>query len=396
MAVYPNGIKTYTTKVDNVDRIMAAHINEVQDEITAIETELGINPSGSETTVANRLGHSIHSNVSGEIAAIAEKTTPLDADVTIIEDSAASNAKKRLSWANIKSGIKTYLEGLSSISLSGALGVTGATTLGSTLSVSGATTLGSTLSVSGATTLNDNVVISKESVGTKLVVHGIRDTDVSPTTAVVKIGGSDVHIYANTMDTGPWGGWIQVLQNTGVVQPLAINPIGGNVGIGTINLPNILTIQQTSTTDPIADSWTTYACDRTTKDVVADSPSVLDRLRVMKLYRWRRKALVHDEELESLYSQAVINGEVKKGDEEAWKSAKKKELEAEKALLPKYRKEYIGVMIDDPETPAEILNPDGSGIDLLGYIGYLHSAIKELAEEVDKLKSTKQTDGSKL
>jgi len=54
--------------------------------------------------------NAIHDDVPGEIAAIDEKTTPDDADVTIIEDSGASYAKKRLSWANIKAALKTYFD----------------------------------------------------------------------------------------------------------------------------------------------------------------------------------------------------------------------------------------------------------------------------------------------
>jgi hypothetical protein len=54
--------------------------------------------------------NALHDNVGGEIAAITGKTTPVDADVTVIEDSAATNAKKKLSWANLKATIKTYLD----------------------------------------------------------------------------------------------------------------------------------------------------------------------------------------------------------------------------------------------------------------------------------------------
>lgn len=43
----------------------------------------------------------IHGNVSGEIAAIAEKTAPVAADLLLLEDSAASNAKKRLQIGNL-------------------------------------------------------------------------------------------------------------------------------------------------------------------------------------------------------------------------------------------------------------------------------------------------------
>ncbi len=46
-AAYPGAIKTFTQLVDGVDDVIAAHQNERGDEITAIETELGVNPSRS-------------------------------------------------------------------------------------------------------------------------------------------------------------------------------------------------------------------------------------------------------------------------------------------------------------------------------------------------------------
>ena len=50
----------------------------------------------------------IHDNVSGEISVITAKTTPIAADLTIIEDSAASNSKKRITL----SSQETLLEGV--------------------------------------------------------------------------------------------------------------------------------------------------------------------------------------------------------------------------------------------------------------------------------------------
>ncbi|MHB0922625.1 MAG: hypothetical protein ACYC3H_01500 [Bellilinea sp.] len=61
----------------------------------------------------------IHVDVAGEIAAITEKTTPADADVFLQEDSAASNTKKRISWANIKATLKTYFDTLYAIAAAG-------------------------------------------------------------------------------------------------------------------------------------------------------------------------------------------------------------------------------------------------------------------------------------
>ena len=39
-ATYPGGVKSFTTKVDGTDIIAAADVNDLQDEVAAIETEL--------------------------------------------------------------------------------------------------------------------------------------------------------------------------------------------------------------------------------------------------------------------------------------------------------------------------------------------------------------------
>lgn len=46
-------------------------------------------------------GAAIHDNVAGEIAALTEKTAPLNADIIIIEDSADANNKKKVQLGNI-------------------------------------------------------------------------------------------------------------------------------------------------------------------------------------------------------------------------------------------------------------------------------------------------------
>ena len=48
--------------------------------------------------------NAIHDNQSGEIAAIEEKVTPVNADLVIIEDSADSNAKKKVQVGNLPGG----------------------------------------------------------------------------------------------------------------------------------------------------------------------------------------------------------------------------------------------------------------------------------------------------
>ncbi len=51
-------------------------------------------------------------NVGTVVAGVAAKTTPVDADSLPITDSAASNALKKVTWANIKATLKTYFDGL--------------------------------------------------------------------------------------------------------------------------------------------------------------------------------------------------------------------------------------------------------------------------------------------
>jgi len=46
MASFPTTVKTYTSKTDGVDYPQAAHVNELQDEVTAIETDIGTTAAG--------------------------------------------------------------------------------------------------------------------------------------------------------------------------------------------------------------------------------------------------------------------------------------------------------------------------------------------------------------
>lgn len=131
----------------------------------------------------------------------------------------------------------------------------------------------------------------------------------------------------------------------------------GNVGIRNSSPTNILTIQQNSLTDPIADSWTTWPCDRTTKIILREltGPEALPELAKIRLYEWKKKPRRVD------------------------------------ISMPKFNAARIGMMIDDPEVPARILVYDTNGklqgIDLLAYCGFLHVALKELSVKVAALEA---------
>ena len=67
-------------------------------EGAAVWTETTQTPAGGGDPDA------IHDNVAGEIVAITEKVTPVAADLLVIEDSAAANAKKRVQVGNLPGG----------------------------------------------------------------------------------------------------------------------------------------------------------------------------------------------------------------------------------------------------------------------------------------------------
>lgn len=63
-----------------------------------------INTTDSRLSDDRNDASAIHDNISAEISVITEKTSPVGADVLIIEDSAASNVKKRVQITNLPGG----------------------------------------------------------------------------------------------------------------------------------------------------------------------------------------------------------------------------------------------------------------------------------------------------
>ena len=55
MSVYPSGVDSFSTKIDNVTEVMAIDVNGLQDSVVAIETTLGLNPQGAYSTVGQRI-----------------------------------------------------------------------------------------------------------------------------------------------------------------------------------------------------------------------------------------------------------------------------------------------------------------------------------------------------
>lgn len=58
-ASYPSAVKSFTTKTNYVDLVDASHVNDLQDEVVAVETELGTDVAGSAATLKARLAISL-------------------------------------------------------------------------------------------------------------------------------------------------------------------------------------------------------------------------------------------------------------------------------------------------------------------------------------------------
>jgi len=89
----------------------AAHTIASHSDTTGTGAELEELTDGSTTTLHSHSGttdaDAIHDNVASEISAITEKVTPIGADMIVIEDSAAANAKKMVQITNLPAGANT-------------------------------------------------------------------------------------------------------------------------------------------------------------------------------------------------------------------------------------------------------------------------------------------------
>jgi len=94
------------TTADIADSTNARYCTDAQK--TVLGNTSGTNSGNETTTTAGTL-------VDGATA----KTTPVDADNVAITDSAASHVLKKLTWANLKSTLKTYFDGLYAVTAKG-------------------------------------------------------------------------------------------------------------------------------------------------------------------------------------------------------------------------------------------------------------------------------------
>lgn len=82
---YPASLDSFTTKTDDVTEVMAAHVNDLQTAIVAIETELGTDPAGTKTDLKTRLLQSL--STEGNLKFAAPTTLTISSgDITITQN----------------------------------------------------------------------------------------------------------------------------------------------------------------------------------------------------------------------------------------------------------------------------------------------------------------------
>jgi len=94
-----------------------------------------------------------------------------------------------------------------------------------------------------------DVGIGTTSPGSKLDVIGSQNNTISSANSIVKFLGYDAGIHiGNLAGTPSYGAWIQATRSDNFSFPLLLNPIGGNVGIGTTTPGAKLDVNGTITT----------------------------------------------------------------------------------------------------------------------------------------------------
>ena len=199
-ASFPSSAKSFVTR-EIGDTIAASHINDLQLEVAAIESDL----LNATPTFLSTVTSGINAT------ALSTGTVPLarlDANVILTTSTTGINATAlstgtvplaRLASANTTANgiVDTTTQSFAGgKTFSGVMTITGAATLSNTLGVTGATTLSNTLAVTGATTLSSTVatgaltVTGAATVSTTLGVTGATTLSSTVATGALTVTGA--------------------------------------------------------------------------------------------------------------------------------------------------------------------------------------------------------------
>ena len=107
-----NSICSATFYITGLTMANLTQIFGAGNEPTKEEVDAAIELLGGWTDVPIKNKYLTSYNLGTNINSLTAKTTPVDADMIPLADSAESNASKKFSWANLKVGLKTYFDTL--------------------------------------------------------------------------------------------------------------------------------------------------------------------------------------------------------------------------------------------------------------------------------------------
>jgi len=147
---------------------------------------------------------------------------------------------------------------------------------------------------------------------------------------------------------------------------------GGNLGIGTKDVPNIITVVQYSPTDPIADAWTTYSTKENKQILEVKTKEAFEEFLKYPVYCWKHNL----EKVANLPSFESRENEAKKADTKVLNSKKK------------FQNRYWGLLAEEapPALQTYTENDELIGINSTAYVGWLHAVLYEL---VNRLKEAR-------
>lgn len=220
MADYPSAVKTFVQLEDGVDIVFAQHPNQRGDEITAVETELGVLPKGSEASVVARL------NLAGVVKLTNKNGGSLALGDVVVQDTGNNSAVVATTTANLVRPVFVVRETVANDALGHVqhIGV-------ATIAVTGTVTRGDYLATSTTTK-------KAKSAGTTLVggVFGRALTADS--------GGTCIAILFGVTFSTSVGGWtnMQVFTSSGTwTWPTNVTKVfvrafgsGGGGGVGSV------------------------------------------------------------------------------------------------------------------------------------------------------------------
>lgn len=261
------------------------------------------------------------------------------------------------------------------------------------------------LHVGGGTT---GIIVKVDSGGTDLSALYLRNIAISATSVYQVFHMHNIaHKYFSLGMAGGANNRLVICATQDLTTPLFTIVNGGNVGIGTIVPGQILDCNDGSG-NMIADGYDNHPSWLSSKVDPVLMTHVIERLKKVRTYSYKRKPYVSADELADLAMEKFSKVQWDKAFRDGYYGGKMFEcpdpeilafldeqadkLRAERQSLPKWQRKHYSLAIDDlldtfPDVISRNDEGDVTGYSLNSYVGVLHGAISELINRLELLET---------